>query len=116
MLSAAKHFSPSFAASDSTFTRRSWTRVSKRQPCPICHKSDFCEVSSDGQTVHCMRIASNQPLAFRQGGWLHHTGLPYNNATAADLRPNGIQSLNTPTMESAITVPLAPVNERHRAI
>lgn len=48
-----------------------WDRVSRETPCPICRKSDFCEVSNDGLVVHCMRIASDLPSTYRLGGWLH---------------------------------------------
>lgn len=121
MISAAKHLYQPFTSANfgysQTFSRGNWARVTKRQPCPICHKSDFCEVSSDGQTAHCMRIASDQPLAFRQGGWLHNIGFAHNEATGADLLPSKInQSLNTITRESLVVLPLASVGERNKAI
>lgn len=45
--------------------------VSKRQPCPICHKPDWCELCPDG-AVHCMRVESPSPCQYRQGGWWHN--------------------------------------------
>jgi hypothetical protein len=121
MTSAAKHLYHSAISSSfsypQTFARGSWTRVSRRKPCPVCNKFDFCEVANDGLTVHCMRIPSAQPLAFRQGGWLHKTGFGSQEATAADLRPTRInQSLNSPNQDSSVSLPLAPVSDRHKAI
>ena len=46
-----------------------WRRVSKRQPCPVCSKPDWCTVTADGSAVCCMRVASEKPL--RNDGWLH---------------------------------------------
>lgn len=46
-------------------------RVSRREPCPICGKPDYCEVRGDG-AVHCMRTASDVPGRARGGGWWHH--------------------------------------------
>lgn len=48
-------------------------RVTKRQPCPVCGKPDWCLVSRDGgdQPVCaiCQRVES--PIRFREAGWLH---------------------------------------------
>ncbi|HEY7329310.1 MAG TPA: DUF3854 domain-containing protein [Gemmataceae bacterium] len=35
---------------------RQWQRVSRKNPCPICHKPDWCAVSVDGQLVRCQRV------------------------------------------------------------
>ena len=48
---------------------REWKRVSIKHPCPICHKPDWCVVSSDGVVCVCMRVKSDKPT--RNGGWLH---------------------------------------------
>lgn len=48
-----------------------WVRVTNRSKCPICSKPDFCEVSSDMNFVHCMRVESDRPSKNRLGGWLH---------------------------------------------
>jgi hypothetical protein len=44
-----------------------WFRVTKKTPCRICHKPDYCTFSELGDC--CMRIASEFPL--RNGGFLH---------------------------------------------
>lgn len=46
-----------------------WVRVSKRRPCSICSKPDWCTVSADGSVECCMRVESAIPI--RNGGWLH---------------------------------------------
>lgn len=48
---------------------RTWIRVTKALPCPICEKSDWCGVSDDGELAVCMRIESEHPA--RNGGWTH---------------------------------------------
>ena len=49
--------------------RDDWRRVSKRYPCPICHKPDWCAVSVDGAVALCKRIES--PKLIGEAGWLH---------------------------------------------
>jgi len=46
-----------------------WLRTRKDRPCPVCGKPDWCSVAADGTAAHCMRIASDRPLA--SGGWIH---------------------------------------------
>ena len=46
-----------------------WRRVSRRSPCPVCGKPDWCSAGADGSAVCCMRVESNRRL--RNGGWLH---------------------------------------------
>ena len=46
-----------------------WRNVSKREPCPICQKPDWCGVTVDGAVCHCMRVESANPC--RSGGWFH---------------------------------------------
>lgn len=48
-----------------------WVRVSKKNPCPICEKTDWCGVSSDGNVVHCQRTESDKPSRGNMGGWIH---------------------------------------------
>jgi len=46
-----------------------WHEVSKREPCPICHKPDWCTVKTNGEVCHCMRVESKHPCG--SGGWIH---------------------------------------------
>jgi hypothetical protein len=49
---------------------RSWLRVSRAKPCPVCEKPDWCMVSGDGAVAVCCRIESHQPMR-SSTGWLH---------------------------------------------
>ena len=33
-----------------------WRRVTASNPCPICHKDDWCRVTVDGTLAGCMRV------------------------------------------------------------
>ena len=46
-----------------------WIRVTRREPCRVCQKPDWCTVSVTGSAC-CMRVESPRPMA--NGGWLHH--------------------------------------------
>lgn len=46
-----------------------WRNVSRREPCPICGKPDWCGVTTDGAVCHCMRVESDRPCP--SGGWFH---------------------------------------------
>ena len=47
-----------------------WHNVSKKEPCPICHKTDWCNLSNDGAVCICHRVES--PYIARSGsGWIH---------------------------------------------
>lgn len=84
--------------SSSTETLR---RVTKREHCPICNDSDWCEIRSDG-AVHCMRTESDRPCEVRMGGWWHN--LPTSNAHPV--------VRTTPTPKPP-TPPLAPADQRN---
>lgn len=47
-----------------------WHNVSKREPCPICHKQDWCTVSNDGMMCVCRRVESPHPAKSGMG-WIH---------------------------------------------
>ncbi len=46
-----------------------WRRVTKADPCPICRKPDWCQVSADGEVAHCMKSDGGKPA--KSGGWIH---------------------------------------------
>ncbi|NLS92478.1 MAG: hypothetical protein GXX96_09970 [Planctomycetaceae bacterium] len=49
-----------------------WRRCSRRFPCRICGKSDWCGYTGpedDPTAALCMRVESDKPA--KNGGWLH---------------------------------------------
>ena len=47
-----------------------WHNVSKKEPCPICHKTDWCSISNNGEVCVCHRVESPHPT--KSGyGWIH---------------------------------------------
>jgi len=46
-------------------------RVSKRKPCLICGKPDWCGISADGAICVCMRISEGSVKLTPNGGYLH---------------------------------------------
>ncbi len=51
-----------------------WVRVTRRHPCPICGKPDWCMKTADGLVVLCMRTESDHPCRGECGGWIHKIG------------------------------------------
>ena len=49
--------------------QRTWKKVTKREPCPICKKGDWCGRSDDGEAVICMRAENDHPT--KNGGYLY---------------------------------------------
>lgn len=47
-----------------------WHNVSRKEPCPICHKPDWCTVSNDGMMCVCRRVESPHPAKSGMG-WVH---------------------------------------------
>ncbi len=47
-----------------------WHNVSKKEPCPICQKPDWCTLSNDGMMCVCKRVPSPHPAKSGQG-WIH---------------------------------------------
>lgn len=47
-----------------------WPHVTKKNPCPICQKGDWCSVGE--KAVLCQRVQSNKPG--KKGGWYHSLG------------------------------------------
>ena len=52
-------------------TTRGWVRVTRRRPCPICGKPDWCGIAADGGAVACMRVDANSLRRLKNGAWLH---------------------------------------------
>ena len=58
----------SIASSPDRFLDRHF-RVSKRYPCPVCGKPDYCVVSRDGKYALCQRVPSDRPSG--KAGYYH---------------------------------------------
>lgn len=48
-----------------------WTRCTRRLPCPVCGKPDWCLIARDGTAVICARTMSDHPAGTNGAGWLH---------------------------------------------
>ena len=59
-----------------------WQRVSRERPCPICTKSHWCLISSDGTAAICPRTPSDRRAG--DAGWLHR--LVVDSTTTASYR------------------------------
>jgi 5S rRNA maturation endonuclease (ribonuclease M5) len=44
-----------------------WMRCSRKQPCPVCGKSDWCCYLSTGEVFWCMRVSGGTVCGFRRG-------------------------------------------------
>ena len=51
-------------------TKDKWTRVSRKHPCPICEKADWCTISSDGKYACCMRLHLGSIRRLKNDGYL----------------------------------------------
>ena len=47
------------------------THVSKKDPCPVCGKPDWCLVAADGSAAICQRIEQGSRKHCGEAGWLH---------------------------------------------
>jgi hypothetical protein len=54
--------------------RHALARASRKQPCPVCGKPDWCSLSRDGTIAICMRRPSAH--ATQNGGYLHQLAAP----------------------------------------
>ncbi|MBA3712496.1 MAG: DUF3854 domain-containing protein [Pyrinomonadaceae bacterium] len=50
-----------------------YLNVTSDDPCPVCHKPDYCSVVGDGASVFCRRVPSERP---GHGGWWHKLSEP----------------------------------------
>ena len=72
-----------------------WTTVTKRNPCPVCGKPDWCGTHRDGAT-RCMRVPSDRPS---NGGWIHG-GQP--EPAKAPVRPRPADPYQHPDFDAAL--------------
>ena len=46
-------------------------RVSKKRPCPVCGRTDWCLVAPDGSAAICQRVQEGSRKRSGDAGWLH---------------------------------------------
>lgn len=44
-----------------------WMRCSRKHPCPVCGKSDWCCWLNTGEVMWCMRVSDGEVAGFRRG-------------------------------------------------
>ena len=49
--------------------RTKWTTATRKHPCPICQKPDWCGVNESGELAICMRVQSSKES--KNGGYIH---------------------------------------------
>lgn len=64
-----------------------WIRVSKKDPCSVCHKPDYCDYCPELKLILCMRVASDRPSKNSMGGWLHPMGSDIEHVTPLPPEP-----------------------------
>ena len=55
-------------------SRGDWQRVSRRRPCPVCEKPDWCLFTGDESAPSaaiCARVESDKRVGDQGAGWLH---------------------------------------------
>lgn len=55
-----------------TYTRTEWLRASRRRPCPVCQRPDWCLIASDGSAAICPRTPSEKWVGKNGGGGYLH--------------------------------------------
>jgi DNA primase len=50
---------------------RTFIRVTRQKPCPICKRPDWCSVDDDGSIIICMRVSNGSVSETKNGGYLH---------------------------------------------
>lgn len=64
-------YSKQFPQNLSPFSRSSLRPVTRRSPCPVCEKPDWCSLSEDESLVICMRVADGAAKSSKNGGYVH---------------------------------------------
>ena|ERR1044072_6699650 len=79
-----------------------FARVSRKRPCVICGKPDWCVFTRDGKISICMRVSAGAVRMNRQGGFIHR------NQSSALM----VDALK-PSSSIEASVDLAPLEVRH---
>jgi len=51
--------------------KKKMQRVSRKTPCPVCGKPDWCLIAEDGSAAICQRIQKGSVKSCGDAGWLH---------------------------------------------
>ena len=46
-------------------------RVTRKNPCPVCGKPDWCLIAEDGSAAICQRVEEGSVKRLGEAGWLH---------------------------------------------
>lgn len=95
-----------------TATKHQWVRVSRKEPCKVCGRPDWCTRTADGTLALCMRTESDRPSRNVMGGWLHRMAeqsRPVQPAPRRPVREEAAEApINWPAMWSRWDVACAP--------
>ena len=78
--------------------KNSFTRVNRRQCCPVCEKPDWCLIALDGTAAICSRIQSATPVGEKGAGWLHRLDVGQTSNLQAVVKPQD----KTPTTKADV--------------
>jgi hypothetical protein len=70
------HQSKSNYNSTSSFSPSGFGRVSKKNPCEICGKPDYCTYTKNGDLALCMRVSAGSIKTASNGAYIHTLGSP----------------------------------------
>src|SRR5574341_635462 len=63
-------------------------KVTRKRPCRICHKTDWCGYSTDERTSICMRVSDGAKGIARNGGNIHvHSDVPPTSSPRNKTKP-----------------------------
>ena len=51
-----------------------WIRASRKKPCPVCNKFDWCLIAVNGSAAICPRAEKGSVAYIDGSGWLHKFG------------------------------------------
>jgi len=69
--------------------RKDWIRVTKKTPCRVCKRPDWCIFHVDGSVVICARVMSDRMVGKKGAGWLHRmNGQPIPRYEKRDDKPD----------------------------
>src|ERR1044071_1426669 len=87
-----------------TFVSSGFVRVSRRRPCAVCGKFDWCSFTRDEMISICMRVSNGAIRMNSRGGFIH---AHYDRAPSTDFNVQQTQKEIKPS------VALAPLEVRN---